>query len=386
MNGFYGEKRERGGRRKKNKKRREVEQAVQDWDDIYDPSRPNNYEEYKHSDERIREIRDWKDKLYAHRTKRRRTSELSSDEDRAPRGRSNGRSTYMQVTNHTDNRPAAFAPPAAFNFAPPPPSDGPTSDAPPPPPPRSEVDMHETAEDAYARRMCMSQQTSQNSNTILPPPPPSSPGSSDQLRQPALAHPVPAAFAAIQNASVSRAAIRYSLPPAPADIPASQTELDELLERESREDVDDVEMMHSSDNQTPAPRSNRPGQAKFAERMMAKMGWSKGEGLGAKGEGITTALKVKLEKRKQKSDAEGGGFLGPGGKGTIIGGKRKPGTDDAGKFGAMSEVVVLHGMLGGMDVDREINDGLVQEIGEECGEKVLFHHPHLREVMKLTHV
>jgi splicing factor 45 len=55
--------------------------AVQDWDDIYDPTRPNNYEEYKHSDEKIREVREWKDRLYAHRMAQKSPSEKDSDED-----------------------------------------------------------------------------------------------------------------------------------------------------------------------------------------------------------------------------------------------------------------------------------------------------------------
>jgi splicing factor 45 len=78
INNFYGEKRQRGGR-KKRKKNREAEEISQNWDDVYDPSRPNNYEEYKNSDEKIREVRDWKDVLYAHRLKRRDTSDYDSD-------------------------------------------------------------------------------------------------------------------------------------------------------------------------------------------------------------------------------------------------------------------------------------------------------------------
>jgi splicing factor 45 len=78
INNFYGEKRQRGGR-KKRKKNREVEEISQNWDDIYDPSRPNNYEEYKNSDEKIREVRDWKDVLYAHRLKRTDSSDYDSD-------------------------------------------------------------------------------------------------------------------------------------------------------------------------------------------------------------------------------------------------------------------------------------------------------------------
>ena len=47
VNGFYGgEKRQRGGR-KKRKKNKEESHIPQNWDDIYDPSRPNNYEDYR---------------------------------------------------------------------------------------------------------------------------------------------------------------------------------------------------------------------------------------------------------------------------------------------------------------------------------------------------
>jgi splicing factor 45 len=81
VNGFYGgEKRQRGGR-KRRKKNREEYTVVQDWDDIYDPARPNNYDEYKHSDEKIREVREWKDRLYAHRMARKHSSDLDSDDE-----------------------------------------------------------------------------------------------------------------------------------------------------------------------------------------------------------------------------------------------------------------------------------------------------------------
>jgi splicing factor 45 len=86
VNGFYGgEKRQRGGR-KKRKKNRDAPEMITNWDDIYDPSRPNNYEEYKRSDEKIREVREWKDRLYAHRMARRHSSDFDSD-DESPRPR-----------------------------------------------------------------------------------------------------------------------------------------------------------------------------------------------------------------------------------------------------------------------------------------------------------
>ncbi len=81
VNGFYAstDKRQRGGR-KKRKKNKEEEPVPQDWDDIYDPGRPNVYEEYKHSEEKIREIRDWKNRLYAHRMARRQNDTSTDDE------------------------------------------------------------------------------------------------------------------------------------------------------------------------------------------------------------------------------------------------------------------------------------------------------------------
>ncbi|KFY39131.1 hypothetical protein V494_04104, partial [Pseudogymnoascus sp. VKM F-4513 (FW-928)] len=120
--------------------------------------------------------------------------------------------------------------------------------------------------------------------------------------------------------------------------------------------------------------SSRPGQAGFAQRLMSKYGWSKGSGLGADGSGIVNALHVQVQKRKKKPDSEGGGFVDPQAIGKIVGGKRNVAAgEEAGKFGAMSEVVVLEGMVDGMDLDSEVegagDGGIMQEIGDECGEK-----------------
>ena len=65
-----GEKRARGGRRGKKRKNKEDAgrpAAETDWDEIYDPSRPTNVEEYLRSDEKIREMREWRALLYRHR-------------------------------------------------------------------------------------------------------------------------------------------------------------------------------------------------------------------------------------------------------------------------------------------------------------------------------
>lgn len=251
----------------------------------------------------------------------------------------------------------SFAPPASLN------------ETPPPPPPPVEVHDDPTGEDAYARRMRLSQmarQVERPSSPVQqpfsPPPPPPPPTSDTQQARPA--PPPLQAPAKVPQASISRAPVRYNLPAAPPELPKSEAELESAFETEE------------ADPEAPsdAPRSLRPGQKGFAERLMSKYGWTKGSGLGADSSGIVNPLRVQVEKQKKKPDAEGGGFVGPGGMGKIIGGKKKGGKGDGteeGKFGAMSEVIILKGMIDGLDLDEELASGnLMQEIGEECGEKV----------------
>lgn len=331
VNGFYqAEKRQRGGR-KRRKKNREDYHVAQDWDDIYDPSRPNNYEEYKHSDEKIREVREWKDRLYAHRMARKNSSDLESSDEDAGRPAVNSRGPMSVLKDNSLTRIDQFAPPSAYSFAPPPIS--PKEDA------TDKVEI-----DVSKHHLASSKQPPQPS-TLPPPPPP------------------PTTQSAVAGV-ITRAPVRYQLPPPPEDLPATEEELEEVFAAETGDD-------HAPEATDGAPRSLRPGQKGFAERLMSKYGWTKGSGLGADGSGITTALKVQVEKRKKKPDSEGGGFADPKAIGKIIGGKRKGGKEgQTGKFGEMTETVLLKGMVDGMNLDEELGDGgLMQEIGDECGEK-----------------
>lgn len=226
----------------------------------------------------------------------------------------------------------------------------------------ADIPDDQTGDDAYARRLKLSQA----SETFPPPPKIDSVYSPPEaISPPPPAPPIQAPAAGV----ISRAPVRYNFPAAPSDIPASEVDLEKALAEESEDQ--ETQAQESEDT----PRSLRPGQKGFAERLMSKYGWSKGSGLGADGSGIVNPLRVQVEKRKKKPDSEGGGFADPKGIGKIIGGKKKAGKEaDTGKFGAMSEVIVLSGMVDGMNLDEEFDDlgdgGLMQEIGDECSEKV----------------
>ncbi|CAM1500763.1 Fc.00g099250.m01.CDS01 [Cosmosporella sp. VM-42] len=295
------EKRQRGGRKKKKKQQMQVET---DWNDLYDPTRPTNVDEYLRSDEKVDEVREWKALLYRHRRKR--------DE------------SYLSDDDDEDSRPVManqFAPPPAYSAVPPPPPP----QSPPAPPPDDKI-----SEDTSARRQAMAQAQA----PIPPPPPPPEP---------------------TNLATISRAPVRYTQPLEPKDEPDDSYSPPPTLGQPPPDSGSE-------------PRSMRPGQAGFAHRLMSKYGWTKGTGLGADESGIINPLRVQVEKRRKKADADGGGWADPANKAKIIGGKRKE--EDGGKFGVMSEVIVLQNMLENLpDLEAEIADGLGQEIGEECGEK-----------------
>lgn len=223
-------------------------------------------------------------------------------------------------------------------------------------------------EDPYMRRMRMSQVGNippPPPTALAPPPPPPPPTPAEAPLQP---HHNPPATLPPTN-TISHPPVRYQLPEAPAELTSAEAELALAVQRESEASTE--EAVPSED--ATAPRSLRPGQKGFAQRLMSKYGWTKGSGLGADGSGIVAPLRVQVEKRAKKADADGGGFVGPAGKGKIIAAKRNEAPREEGKFGPMSEVVVLHGMVDGMDLGVELGDGgLMQEIGEECSDKVSF--------------
>ncbi len=267
---------------------------------------------------------------------------------------------YLDVGHFVPTQGLSFAPPAQFDD-----HDMPQS---------TSVLGDPTGEDAYARRIQLSHEGNQTVITEQRPGPhqessgssPTPPLPPSQQVDVPLTHMPPSLPAAASTLppTISRAPVRYKLPPAPPELPKSEEELADAL----RADGLNEEIASES-----PLRSLRPGQKGFAERLMLKYGWTKGSGLGASGAGIINPLRVRVEKQKKKPDSEGGGFVGPGGRGKIIGGKKQGGFEATGKFGTMSEVVVLYAMVDGMDLDAELegvgDGGIMQEIGEECEEK-----------------
>lgn len=484
---------ERGGRKRKKKAQAEKTRTW-DWDDIYDPTLPNNYAAYKGSDEQFREIRDWKARLYYHQMKEVRKQDKhgrSYSDEAEPReaqrtmngmytlvsGRSRDCTRY--ATDMANYSPGMFAPPSHTSFAPPsfaPPSFAPPSFAPPSfndgagRPPHDDDDDHyppaigndqaqpplptpasvandSTDEAAYQRGLGLSEalltvpapatlppvapDVAAHHPSLVPPsapptvpvvavqtdadlerrraegqakaaaiaakfrnlsskaspaaPPSTSPpiskqGSAStpgleagtgQITQPPtiIGHdsrreqtpsmpPPPPPPPEQPGTTISRAPVRYDVPTPPSqDTPI----------------VPDVDMPEAASNDSTPARTNKPGQKGFAERLLIKYGWEKGQGLGATGSGITTALVGQTLKRKKLSDYEGGGWAQPANMGKIVGGKRRKGaattdaeTSEAEGKGKMSDVVKLRNMLTGLDVRAEIETGnLLQEIGEE---------------------
>lgn len=172
--------------------------------------------------------------------------------------------------------------------------------------------------------------------------------------------------------------MRYSAP-APSSDPANDVDQDAQHRGLGHNDPSTTDQNESNasletdPSSSSAPRSNRPGQKDFAKRLLQKYGWQQGQGLGATGTGITTILRHQTEKRKKRSDAEGGGWVTPSAIGRIVGGKKRKTDSEADDTDTdaltWSIVAVFAGMLKDINVDVALTQGdLMQSIGDKMAE------------------
>jgi len=134
-----------------------------------------------------------------------------------------------------------------------------------------------------------------------PPPPPPPPSTV----------PITATGTVASSATISRGEVRFDID----NLPTNEQDLSRALEQFDDEVIAQLEAEMEEEERQSAPRSTAPGQRGMAERYMASKGWKKGQGLGARRDGIRKALRLVKAKR---SAARG---MGHAGMGRFVGGK-----------------------------------------------------------------
>ncbi|KAF2467126.1 uncharacterized protein BDR25DRAFT_345271 [Lindgomyces ingoldianus] len=223
-----------------------------------------------------------------------------------------------------------------------------------------------TGEEAYMIRMRLSQQP--NVIPIPPPPPPPEdnlipslpPGPSyEPVPIPSPPPPPPESLKPIYSSVIEGAPVRYERP-SPPNQPYSAV-ISGAPVHYKQPDQSDLEMEDARPELTPKKKEKKEKTKPMSigERMMAKMGYKKGEGLGKDNDGILEPLSLKIANRKTVVDS------GP----TVhvfTGGKRKR-EDEDGEFGKPSSVIVTWGCVDGVnfaeDADRS-DGGIRQEMGD----------------------
>lgn len=226
----------------------------------------------------------------------------------------------------------------------------------------------ETGDDAYLRRLALSQ--------AAPRPPASA------------AHEEPEATALAYNPFAPPSAV----PPPPSAVPSAT--LSEEKIRNSKQAAAAIAaklraLAPPAGSASPDASGSKPGDTEadekkpdphgFAARLMAKWGHKEGQGLGADGDGIVHALTVEQFAAGKGKGAKGKD-QGPKGAGSKMGkivnlNEDAKTRDDRERFGEPSRVVVLTNMVGPEDVEDEELRG---EIGDECSkngtvERVIVH-------------
>ncbi|EJD06080.1 uncharacterized protein FOMMEDRAFT_18283 [Fomitiporia mediterranea MF3/22] len=381
VNGFRAKRKKNnvGSGKRKGKKNKNVP-AVPTWDpaEPYNPIRPNDYYEYKEWKKREQEERRLRLAIERQQNERKRyrsdsysASEYSySDDDDRPA--KNAR--WEDEARHMDDTPPvvvdtsmtgdeAYARRLAM-------SQGIAAPSATTPAPRTKT---ETGDEAYQRRLALSQGRAvpapEPEPTRIPSPEPEPTLSFNPFAPPSVPpppEPFPTSAPATSSAQNPEFEARLkNSREAAAAVAARLAKLAASASAEAEGNGAAVEALPAKDTV-----EDRPDPHGFAARMMAKWGHKEGQGLGAEGQGIVNALTVEKVVQEAEGKAKKGPIkpkdpVGMGvSRGRIINANEDAKTrEDLARFGPPSRVVVLTNMVGPEDAE---DDELREEIGDEC--------------------
>ncbi|CAO1616960.1 unnamed protein product [Parajaminaea phylloscopi] len=369
INGFRGTSAgAKAAKKKKSKRKRgRSPSTLVNWDADYDPRHPNDYQAWKEVVQLRRQaldrVMEERERSAPHGLLREPTdgSQFDGLSRRSTSGPSWGGPAQLPTESWHSHTAAA----------------GPT------PPTARHSSQPQSGEEAYQRRLAMSQQASSGEDAyqrrLAMSEAKGAQGQASGVQQPfAPAQynspaPVPQEPAATGNDTAG--------PVAPAssdqtdtragrddrDVASRQTAAAAIAARLARAAPDSVTAPRSED----ATHSQTGAEAAgFAERLMSQWGHQEGEGLGAEGnKGRAEALVMEKTHAQRKGTYErdewGGTSIttsrqGPRGRYTS---QDPRAAQDLARFGAPSEVVLLENMITSAD---EVDDALPQEISEEC--------------------
>ncbi|MBW0487165.1 hypothetical protein O181_026880 [Austropuccinia psidii MF-1] len=392
---------------KKKGKTREVDPAILFMED-YDPARPNDYNEWMNFVKRRREMRREAIRLERERQRRQERQEMTES------------SYYSSDDDGTASDEAR--PPRGNFFAPPPEYHEPINknddDNPSTTVPFTTVSRTETGDEAYARRVALSQGIPYQPPQNVPPAPvnehkdispeatPTISIADAQARAKSIAERLQKVHGSTNESEAASpvAEPNPSEPPLDSKAQMPPTAAATLLEAQAKAKLiaaklaalngannsssssvapAETKTLHSvENNQQDASQeftNKAPGQPDFARRLMDKYGWKEGQGLGATESGRTSILTVATapvsgnKKRKNNSIEMGAGVSGPmmpsktgiagKGRGVVLDeAKVQRDMEEKIRYGEPTRVVYLTNVV---SVD-EVDDELATEIAEEA--------------------
>ncbi|CAK5264258.1 unnamed protein product [Mycena citricolor] len=337
------------GGKGKGKKNKNIP-SISAWDptEPYDLLRPNDYNEYKvwkqkdriDRRERLAEERRREDRKRGRSDSPLYSEDEHSDEDKRPR--KSGRYDSEDRGVHDPVLPVSVAPPPA--------------------------DL--TGDDAYQRRVALSQKLPPTIEQEMPAPKVTETGDEAYLKRIAMSSQPPPAPVARPASPPALAYNPFAPPSAPPPPPGPPPSLTTALDARVKAAAAIAARLGALSGQNEADEAvaqaapaKKPDPHGYAARLMAKWGHKEGQGLGADGSGIVNALTVE-QVSQTKSNKAGPSGKGMGSKmGKIINNNEDlKAREDRERFGEPSKVVVLTNMVGINDIDEDLNE----EIGDEC--------------------